>query len=171
VKLTFVTGGARSGKSSYAQRLATSSGRTVVMIATAEARDDEMAERIAAHRSERPVEWRTIEEPLQLAEALRGLAPGEFAIVDCLSLWVSNLLEDRDAAAVEALAAETAAIAAAHRGGCVAVSNEVGMGIVPMNELARSYRDVLGRVNAIWAEAADEALLAVAGRVLRLERA
>ena len=171
MRLTFVTGGARSGKSSYALRLATSSGKPCVMIATAEARDDEMAERIAAHRRERPAEWRTIEQTRDLAEPLRGLDPGEFAIVDCLSLWVANLLEDHDGPAVEARAAEAAAIAAAHRGGCVAVSNEVGMGIVPMNELARSYRDVLGRVNAIWAEAADEALLAVAGRVLRLERA
>jgi adenosylcobinamide kinase/adenosylcobinamide-phosphate guanylyltransferase len=171
VTLTFVTGGARSGKSSQALRLAAASGTPVVMIATAEGRDAEMLERIAAHRRERPASWRTVEEPLDLAGALRGLAGNEFAIVDCLSLWVSNLLADRDAQAIEGLAREAAALAAAHAGGCVAVSNEVGMGIVPANALARSYRDVLGRVNAIWAEAADDALLAVAGRVLRLERA
>jgi adenosylcobinamide kinase/adenosylcobinamide-phosphate guanylyltransferase len=171
VTLTFVTGGARSGKSSYALRLAEAAGTRVVMIATAEARDGEMRERIATHRAERPAEWRTVEEPIALAAALAGLAPDEYAIVDCLSLWVSNLLEGTDAAAIEVLAAEAAAVAARHAGGCVAVSNEVGMGIVPMNALARSYRDVLGRVNAIWAEAADDAVLAVAGRVLRLERA
>jgi adenosyl cobinamide kinase/adenosyl cobinamide phosphate guanylyltransferase len=130
-----------------------------------------MRERIEAHRRERPASWRTVEEPLELARALRGLEAGEFAIVDCLSLWVSNLLETTDAAAVEDLAAEAAALAAAHAGGCAAVSNEVGMGIVPLNALARTYRDVLGRVNAIWAGAADDAVLAVAGRVLRLERA
>ena len=169
--LTFVTGGARSGKSSHALRLAREAGAPVAMIATAEARDDEMLARIAAHRAERPAGWRTVEEPLDLAGALRGLAPGEFAIVDCLSLWVSNLLECSNAAGIEELAAEAAALAAAHAGGCVSVSNEVGMGIVPMNALARAYRDVLGRVNAIWADAADDALLAVSGRVLRLERA
>ena len=168
--LTFVTGGARSGKSSHALRLAAAAGTRVAMIATAEARDGEMAERIAAHRRERPPGWRTVEEPVDLAGALRGLAGDEFAIVDCLSLWVSNLLERDDVAAIEPLAAEAAALAAGHGGGCVAVSNEVGMGIVPINELARTYRDVLGRVNAIWADAADDALFAVAGRVLRLER-
>jgi adenosyl cobinamide kinase/adenosyl cobinamide phosphate guanylyltransferase len=170
--LTFVTGGARSGKSSYALRLATAAGAPVVLIATAEARDDEMRERIEAHRRERPAGWRTVEEPLDLAGALRGLGEDDFAIVDCLSLWVSNLLEaEHDGAAIERLAAEAAELAARRAGGCAAVSNEVGMGIVPMSPLARSYRDVIGRVNAIWAGAADDAVLTVAGRVLRLERA
>jgi len=169
---TFVTGGARSGKSGYALRLAAAAASPVVLIATAEARDDEMRERIEAHRRERPAAWRTVEEPLDLAGAVRGLADDEFAIIDCLSLWVSNLLEHgHDGAAIEHLAAEAAALAAGRTGGCVAVSNEVGMGIVPMSALARSYRDVIGTVNAIWAEAADDAVLAVAGRVLRLERA
>lgn len=169
--LTFVTGGARSGKSAYALRLAAGAGTPVALIATAEARDDEMRARIEAHQRERPASWRTVEEPLDLAGALRSLGRGEFAIVDCLSLWVSNLLEAaHDAAAIEQRASEAAAVAAGHDGGCVAVSNEVGMGIVPMNALARSYRDIIGRVNAIWAEAADDAFFAVAGRVLRLER-
>jgi adenosylcobinamide kinase/adenosylcobinamide-phosphate guanylyltransferase len=170
--LTFVTGGARSGKSAHALRLAAESGAPVALIATAEARDAEMRERIEAHRRERPAAWRTVEEPLDLARALRSLTRDEFAIVDCLSLWVSNLLEgDNDGPAIEQRAAEAAGLAAVHEGGCVAVSNEVGMGIVPLNALARSYRDVIGRVNAIWAEAADDAFFAVAGRVLRLERA
>jgi adenosyl cobinamide kinase/adenosyl cobinamide phosphate guanylyltransferase len=169
--LTFVTGGARSGKSGYALRLAAGAGTPVALIATAEARDEEMRERIWAHRRERPAGWRTVEEPLDLAAALRGLASDEFAIVDCLSLWVANLLEQLDAAAIEQRAVEAAGLATRHPGGCVAVSNEVGMGIVPLNALARSYRDIIGRVNAIWAEAADDAFLAVAGRVLRLERA
>jgi adenosylcobinamide kinase / adenosylcobinamide-phosphate guanylyltransferase len=170
--LTFVTGGARSGKSAHALRLAARAGTQVVLIATAEARDEEMRERIEAHRRERPSGWRTVEEPLDLSGALRGLSGDEFAVVDCLSLWVSNLIEARhDAVAIELLAEESAALAAGRAGGCVAVSNEVGMGIVPMNDLARAYRDVIGRVNAIWAEAADDAVLAVAGRVLRLERA
>jgi adenosyl cobinamide kinase/adenosyl cobinamide phosphate guanylyltransferase len=171
VTLTFVTGGARSGKSRYALRLAAATGGPVVVIATAEARDDEMRERIEAHRRERPPAWRTVEQALDLAGALRGLPEAEFAIIDCLSLWVSNLLEDEhDSEEIEQLAGEAAALAAARAGGCVAVSNEVGMGIVPMGALARSYRDLIGRVNAIWAEAADEAVLAVAGRIVRLER-
>lgn len=170
--LTFVTGGARSGKSAHALRLAARAGTQVVLIATAEARDEEMRKRIDAHRRERPASWRTVEEPVDLAGALSALDGQEFAIVDCLSLWVSNLLEARrDAAAIELLAEECAELAAGRAGGCVAVSNEVGMGIVPANDLARAYRDLLGRVNAIWAEAADEAVLAVAGRLLRLERA
>ena len=145
--LTFVTGGARSGKSRYALRLAAATGAPVVLIATAEARDDEMRERIEAHRRERPAAWRTVEEPLDLAGALRGLPAGEFAIVDCLSLWVSNLLEDEhDGEEIEQLAGEAAALAAARAGGCVAVSNEVGMGIVPMGALARSYRDLIGLI-------------------------
>jgi adenosylcobinamide kinase/adenosylcobinamide-phosphate guanylyltransferase len=171
MSLTFVTGGARSGKTGYALRLAAAADAPVTMIATAEARDTEMRARIDAHRRERPAAWRTVEEPVDLAAALRGLAEDEFAVVDCLSLWVSNLLERQDAAVIEDLASEAAALAAGHPGGCVAVSNEVGLGIVPDNALARSYRDVLGRVNAIWAEAADDAVLSVAGRVLRLERA
>ena len=171
MSLTFVTGGARSGKSAYALRLALAADAPVAMIATAEARDAEMRARIDAHRRERPASWRTVEEPLDLAGSLRGLAAGEFAVIDCLSLWVSNLLERECGAAVEGLASEAAALAAAHEGGSVAVSSEVGMGIVPDNALARSYRDVLGRVNAIWAEAADDAVLAISGRVLRLERA
>jgi len=170
MSLTFVTGGARSGKSAHALRLALAAGAPVAMIATAEARDAEMRERIDAHRRERPASWRTVEEPHDLAAALRGLEAGEYAVIDCLSLWVSNLLERESGAAVEGLASEAAVLAAAHAGGCVAVSSEVGMGIVPGNALARSYRDVLGRVNAIWAEAADDALLAISGRVLRLER-
>ena len=155
--LTFVTGGARSGKSTL--RAAPGGGERRAGRADRHGggagRGD--AERIAAHRAERPAAWRTVEEPLDLAAALRGLAAPEFAIVDCLSLWVSNRLEASGAGGVEALAAEAAALAAAHAGGCVAVSNEVGMGIVPANALARTYRDVLGRVNAIWADAAGDA--------------
>ena len=136
--LTFVTGGARSGKSGYALRLAAAAGAPVVLIATAEARDDEMRERIEAHRRERPAAWRTVEEPLDLAGALRGLAEDEFAIVDCLSLWVSNLLEAPAACRGDAGRRGGRARGATRRRLCRGV-NEVGMGIVPMNALARSY--------------------------------
>jgi adenosyl cobinamide kinase/adenosyl cobinamide phosphate guanylyltransferase len=136
----------------------------VTFIATGEAGDDEMAERIERHKRERPGGWRTIEEPVQLAQALASVPAGDTAIVDCLSLWVANVFESQSSFGDEALPA-----AAARRSGLtIAVTNEVGMGIVPDNPLAREYRDVLGRINAAWASAADEAYLVVAGRTLKL---
>jgi len=121
--------------------------------------------KIARHKAERPGGWATIEEPLELERALASVPEGATAIVDCLSLWVANVFELEP---VEALSAAAARAAAERPGLTVAVTNEVGMGIVPDNALARAYRDALGRVNAQWAEAADEALLVVAGRTLAL---
>lgn len=165
MSLVLYVGGARSGKSRLAVVHAQDEGAPVTFVATGEPGDEEMAERIARHRDERPPAWTTVEEPLELADALAGVPPGETVVVDCLSLWVANLGE-RD---VEAPAAEAAALAARRDGLTVAVTNEVGQGIVPANALARTYRDRLGRVNQLWAEAADEAWLVVAGRRLRLE--
>ncbi|HZO98036.1 MAG TPA: bifunctional adenosylcobinamide kinase/adenosylcobinamide-phosphate guanylyltransferase [Gaiellaceae bacterium] len=165
--LVLLVGGARSGKSSLALRLAEEAGDPVVFVATGEARDGEMAERIARHRAERPASFETVEEPLALRAALEAAPPGSCVVVDCLSLWVANLLE-AGAGGVEEEAGAAAAAAAARAGRTIAVTNEVGLGIVPATPLGRAYRDVLGRVNAIWAEAADEALLVVAGKVLRL---
>jgi adenosyl cobinamide kinase/adenosyl cobinamide phosphate guanylyltransferase len=158
VTLVLYLGGARSGKSRLAVERAGASGSPVTFIATGEAGDDEMAARIELHKRERPPEWRTVEEPLDLAGALSSVPDGDTAVVDCLSLWVAN--GGGDDAALEA--------AAARNGLTIAVSNEVGMGIVPVNALAREYRDVLGRVNAAWAAAADEAWFVVAGKTLRL---
>lgn len=160
MSLTLLLGGARSGKSSLAVDLASRSGGPVTFIATATAGDEEMAARIAAHRGERPGDWTTVEEPLDLREALEA-AEGT-VVVDCLSLWVANLLE-----ADMEIDAEAAAVAAG-RGSTIAVSNEVGLGIVPATPLGRRYRDVLGRVNAEWADAAETTLLVVAGRALPL---
>ena len=167
MSLTFLLGGARSGKSTLALQLATRASGSVTLIATAEARDEEMMERIERHRSERPQGWETVEEPLEL-EAVLGLVPeDQVVVVDCISLWVANLLEcgenaeGRNAAAVELARKRPAAT--------IVVSNEVGLGVVPVSELGRRYRDVLGRVNAQWAAAADEAALVVAGRMLRLQ--
>ncbi|MFW6033816.1 MAG: bifunctional adenosylcobinamide kinase/adenosylcobinamide-phosphate guanylyltransferase [bacterium] len=170
--LTLLLGGARSGKSALALRRAARSGTPVVFLATAEARDAEMADRIARHRADRPSAWQTVEAPLDVATPLRA-APGDAAVVvDCLSLWVSNLLEhERSDDDIVAAAEEAARLAAARPGPTLAVSNEVGMGIVPVHELGRRYRDLLGRVNATWAAAAAEAFLVVAGRQLRLEAA
>jgi adenosyl cobinamide kinase/adenosyl cobinamide phosphate guanylyltransferase len=162
--LTLLLGGARSGKSALAVRLADETGRSVVFIATAEAGDAEMAERIQLHRESRPPRWTTVEEPLELRRALAD-AGDALVVVDCLSLWVANALERGwSAARIE----EHAGKAASRSGDTIAVSNEVGLGVVPATPLGRTYRDVLGRVNAIWAAAADEALFVVAGRTLEL---
>ena len=168
--LVFLLGGARSGKSGLAVEMARRAGEPVTMLATGEARDAEMADRIALHRAERPAGWTTLEEPVQLRRALAALPAGSTALVDCLSLWVANLLEaGRPAESIEAEAGAAAVLAAGRPGLTVAVSNEVGMGVVPATPLGRAYRDVLGRVNASWAAAAEHAALVVAGRGLRLE--
>ena len=166
--LVLLIGGARSGKSELALRLAANQRLPVVFIATAEARDFEMTERIAQHRRERPDSWETIEEPLRLREAIEGVARDSCMLIDCLTLWTANALERLGAAETRAVAGTAASAAAARPGLTVAVTNEVGLGVVPDNALARSYRDLLGHVNAIWAEAADQALLLVAGRALAL---
>jgi adenosyl cobinamide kinase/adenosyl cobinamide phosphate guanylyltransferase len=162
--LVVLLGGARSGKSALAVELARRAAAPVTFLATAEARDDEMRERIDQHRAQRPREWRTIEEPTALASAI-ARAGGDSLVIDCLSLWVANVLDEPD---VESEAEAAARAAAARAGLTVAVSNEVGLGIVPVNVTARRYRDVLGRVNAVWVDAADQAALVVAGRALPL---
>jgi len=168
--LVFLLGGARSGKSALALRLAELRAGPVVFLATGEVRDEEMRARIERHRAQRPSSWQTIEEPLELSEALERIPPDACAVVDCLSLWISNLLElGLDEALIEERAREAAAIASRRSGSTIVVSNEVGLGIVPASELGRHYRDLLGRVNAIWAEAASLSALVVAGRLLRLE--
>jgi adenosylcobinamide kinase/adenosylcobinamide-phosphate guanylyltransferase len=167
--LVVVLGGARSGKSRLALRLAGRADAPRFFVATGEPGDDEMADRIDRHRDERSPEWTTIEEPVELERALRSLPAGATAVVDCLSLWASNLLETRTVQEIDDAAAAAASAAHARAGLTIAVSNEVGLGIVPVNPLARSYRDVLGRVNAVWVEASDEAYFVVAGRMLRLE--
>ena len=169
MSLLLLIGGARSGKSRLAADIASEWSGPVAVIATGEARDDEMAERIRMHRAKRPQAWATIEEPVDLEAALRS-APGEaLIVVDCLTLWVSNLIEkglgDDD---IEAGASSAAAFAATRGGDTVVVTNEVGSGIVPTNALARRYRDLLGNVNSIWAEHSDRSALVVAGQILPL---
>ncbi|HEX6603075.1 MAG TPA: bifunctional adenosylcobinamide kinase/adenosylcobinamide-phosphate guanylyltransferase [Solirubrobacterales bacterium] len=169
--LTLLLGGARSGKSSLALARARALGVPVVFVATAEALDAEMEERVARHRAERDPAWTTVEAPLHPERALAEAPPEACAIFDCLSLWVANLVQ-RDVSEAEIVQRSWRAAedAAARPGLTIAVSNEVGMGVVPEFELGRRYRDALGRVNAAWAEHADEALLVVAGRTLELVR-
>jgi adenosylcobinamide kinase/adenosylcobinamide-phosphate guanylyltransferase len=161
-RITLVTGGCRSGKSRYAQELAESLGPKRVMLATAEARDDEMRDRIARHQADRRDGWRTIESPIDIVEHLDH--PGEVLLVDCLTLWVSNLLcTDATDAQMEA-----AAIALVDRlqdvsGPVILVTNEVGLGIVPMNKLARRFRDQSGFLAQRIARVADRVVLCVTG--------
>ena len=170
MSMTFLLGGARSGKSTLATELASSWGGAVTVVATGEARDDEMAERIRAHRGERPSEWQTVEEPLELQGALSAVPEDTAAIVDCLSLWVANLVERGDVdEQVLARSERVVAVAQARTSPTIVVSNEVGLGVVPPSPLGRRYRDVLGRVNAQWAAAADEPAFVIAGRRLPLQ--
>lgn len=170
MSLCVLIGGARSGKSALAVQLASEQDSPVVVLATAQAGDEEMAARIAQHRRDRPTSWRTVEEPLRLREEIEAVDEEDCLVIDCLTLWVANALERLDGAETEAEATAAAGAAAARPGLTIAVTNEVGLGLVPDNPLGRSYRDLLGRVNAIWAAAADHAVLLVAGRMLRLER-
>ncbi len=159
--ITLIIGGARSGKSRYAESLVEQTGRGLYL-ATAEAGDDEMSDRIATHRARRGDRWETIEEPLDLAGALKTHAHADRAIlVDCLTLWLSNLMADgRDVDAEIMTLCETLA---SLDGPVVVVSNEVGMGIVPMNELARRYRDLAGAANQRLAETAQRVVFVAAG--------
>jgi len=169
--LTLIIGGARSGKSGHAQALAEAeasvSGAPPVMIATAEALDDEMAERIACHRAERGEAWLTVEAPLDPAAALREVPPEHGVVLDCLTLWLSNLMfaeADLDLATDALLEA-----AAMRRAPVVMVANEVGMGIVPENALARRFRDAAGRLNRRVADQADRVIVMFAGQALTLK--
>jgi adenosylcobinamide kinase/adenosylcobinamide-phosphate guanylyltransferase len=168
--MVLLLGGARSGKSAMALRLALASAAPVTYLATAESLDDEMSARIAAHRAERPADWSTLEATLELEAALAVPAADETIVLDCLTMWVSNLLgaglEDEE---VLRRADRAATLAARRSGSTIVVSNEVGWGIVPANPLARRYRDLLGRVNTSFAAVAERCLLVVAGRVLELQ--
>jgi len=167
---TFLIGGARSGKSSLAVRLASAVDGPVVVVATAEARDDEMAERIRAHRAPRPDGWETVEAPIALLEAVDGAGEDACVVLDCLTLWVSNAIEaGATGEEIDVEARTVTSILAARSASSVVVSNEVGLGVVPANALARTYRDVLGRVNASFAAQASRSLFVVAGRGLPLQ--
>jgi len=167
--ITLLTGPVASGKSRLAAELAGRWQGPVHLVVTAEGRDDEMRVRIDRHRADRPASWRVREEPLDLAGAIEAIPAEAFAILDCLTLWVSNRLGAGDEASrVIDLAIEAAETAAARTAPTVVVTNEVGWGIVPVNDLARAYRDLLGRVNGAFADRAGAAWLVVAGRAVAL---
>jgi len=161
-RTVLVVGGARSGKSRHAQALADGSGLAKVFVATAEALDEEMRDRIARHRADRDAGWRTREEPLELSLALRQeVAPGKIVLVDCLTLWLSNLMQAaRD---LDREIAELKASIAAVNGPAIFVTNEVGLGLAPMTPLGREFRDWQGRLNAEIAAVADVVVAMTAG--------
>ena len=189
-RLILILGGARSGKSTFAERLAANSRRTVAFIATATADDDEMRERIARHRASRPREWHTLEEPLDLAGAvLQAYKLADVVLLDCITLWLgnmlmqesgqvesddkgkevtSNLFDERVLKQIEALLAVIQS-AEPHKT-LIVVTNEVGLGIVPAYALGRVYRDTLGYANQLLAQAADRVYLMVAGMAVDIKR-
>ncbi|HEY1371135.1 MAG TPA: bifunctional adenosylcobinamide kinase/adenosylcobinamide-phosphate guanylyltransferase [Candidatus Binatia bacterium] len=163
-RIVLITGGARSGKSRYAEERAREKGGRLLYVATAEARDEEMARRIAAHRARRGDEWTTIESPVEIARALTG-KHGTFdaAVVDCVTLWLSNLIERAGETAIERSVEEFIAALRIAGAPVFIVTNELGSGIVPENALARRFRDLAGWTNQRLAAAADEVVLMVAG--------
>jgi adenosylcobinamide kinase/adenosylcobinamide-phosphate guanylyltransferase len=186
-QLVLVLGGARSGKSTFAEQLAIKSNRAVVYIATAQASDDDMRDRIARHRAARPSDWFTLEEPLHIADAVcRATECGDVVILDCATTWLSNWLFARE----DSVHLDEATITAQHYAGALAeidalvqtlatlsahktiivVSNEVGSGIVPAYALGRVYRDVLGLVNQRLARAAQRVYLMIAGLGVDIKR-
>ena len=167
-KITFVLGGARSGKSSFAEKLVENSGLQPVYLATGRAFDKEMESRISIHRDRRGSEWQTVEEPLDLVGALEKHAGHDrFVLVDCLTLWITNLMmaEQNIAAETETLIAALSPLS----GPVVFVSNEVGLGIVPENQMAREFRDHAGFLHQAVASVADEVYFMAAGLPLKMK--
>lgn len=177
-KIILILGGARSGKSKFAEMVARSKGGAeVIYLATSEVRDDEMEERIRKHRQTRPATWETVEEPYQVSQVLAGLPAGRVVLLDCITVLISNLLLQGENVGIEEKEFEPAGkepevmqeikaiIAAARKKNLdlILVSNEVGQGLIPMYKLGRQYRDIAGRVNQLLAEAADEVYLCIAG--------
>ncbi len=185
-RLILILGGARSGKSTFAERLAANSGKRVAFIATATASDTDMQDRIARHRASRPATWTTIEEPLDLVHALQEASNrADIILLDCMTLWLSNwmgqqefVVEDEVAyknsstervlAIIEALLAVVRTLPVEKT--VLVVSNEVGLGIVPMHPLSRTYRDMLGWVNQRIAQDAERVYLMIAGLAVDIKQ-
>ena len=176
-ELILITGGSRSGKSAFGQQMAEGIDGARIFLATCPQTDPEMTERIRRHQADRQGRgWQSVEEPLQLAEQLAGLAPETTVLIDCLTLWVNNLQYEAEKAGQEIneeqvaeQAAELARTAGEHRGTVIMVTNEVGLGIVPDNSMARRYRDLVGRCNQVIGAAADKVFLVSCGIPLCLK--
>lgn len=177
-KLILVTGGVRSGKSSFAESLAGKLGDNITFIATAQALDREMGERIAQHRAGRPIHWKTIEEPYQVEQIINEVgSKTDVILVDCLTLLVSNLMQDYGEEVFNrSLADEIMKVidritgaSLQCRGTVIIVSNEVGLGLVPANPMGRFFRDILGKANQKIAAQADRVYLLVAGIPMQIK--
>jgi adenosylcobinamide kinase/adenosylcobinamide-phosphate guanylyltransferase len=161
---TLILGGVKSGKSRLAERWAQATDYPVCYIATARGDDDEMQQRIQRHQRQRPAHWHTHEEPLQLAAALQNLAsPGQCILVDCLTLWLTNLLLSEDKQLLQNETEALLNLLPTLTGDIILVSNETNMGIVPMGELSRRYCDEAGMLHQQIARLADNVILSVAG--------
>jgi adenosylcobinamide kinase/adenosylcobinamide-phosphate guanylyltransferase len=176
-RIIFITGGSRSGKSAHGQALAESIAGPRVYIATCPVVDEEMAARIQKHRAQRQASrWQTIEQTIDLAGALRGTRESSVRLIDCLTLWINNLLYQAEGQVQEVteddiarLCAELLAVCAELPGDVIFIANEVGMGIVPDNLLSRRYRDLAGRCNQIMAAGADRVILMICGLPLEIK--
>jgi len=170
-RIVLITGGARSGKSRYAEERARAAGSRCLYIATAEAKDEEMVRRIAEHRERRGKEWITVEEPIELTNRLLGCRDKiDCALVDCLTFWLSNLLLREEEAVVLRKIDELVDALTLLDYDLYFVTNEVGSAVVPDNALARKFRDIVGFTNQRVAEAADEVVLMVAGLPVIVKR-
>ncbi|MBI1912863.1 MAG: bifunctional adenosylcobinamide kinase/adenosylcobinamide-phosphate guanylyltransferase [Deltaproteobacteria bacterium] len=168
-KTFFIIGGARSGKSAFALTLADGMEGTKTYIATAQAYDAEMEERIRNHKDERSEQWHTFEEPLEVAATIKKAGSG-VALVDCVTLWLTNLMgADLKDSEIISKAADLSSACRQSAANIVIVSNEVGQGIVPDNPLARRFRDLSGKVNQLLAESADEVYFVAAGIPLKMK--
>lgn len=169
---TLILGAVRSGKSRYAGELARERPCEVTLIATGTALDDEMAARIAAHRRDRPANWRVVEEPIHLAASLRSVsAPAGIVIVDCLTLWITNLLCSKDPEALHRETLDMLETLPALPGDCLLVANEVGLGVMPVNALARRFADEAGLLHQKLAALCDRVVFMVAGLPLSVKGA
>lgn len=171
----FLLGGARSGKSLAAQKLADSLSSThrqpVTVVVTAEAVDDEMTARIQRHREDRPTNWQVTEAPRSVPDAVRDADPNAIVLLDCVTIWLSNLmLNEQDDAQVESQVEHLVGAISGRPGHTVVVSNEVGLGVVPASPMGRRFRDLQGRANVRLADSLDRSFLVVAGRLLELAR-
>lgn len=161
---TLILGGARSGKSSYAEKLALESGKKAIYLATAKVLDKEMEQRVSRHKNDRPSAWKTVEESLQLSDALhKWSAPDRIILVDCLTMWLTNLLSDKDESLLKNEVGKLLATLPQLQGEVIFVSNEVGMGIIPMGELTRRFVDETGFLHQQLAQKVNTVILMVAG--------
>ncbi len=166
---TVLLGGARSGKSDLAVRMARAWGGPVTLIATAEAFDDDMTARIARHRADRPAEWVVVEEPIDLGNALHNAPDDHLVLIDCLTVWVGTLMfREYSEDDIQARVATMLTVVARRTTPTIFVSNEVGLGVHPETDMGRHYRDILGRVNQRVVAGTDRAFFLVAGRALPL---